>query len=302
MSKMIAKKIAKVSELTREDWLQKRHGGLGGSEIGAACGISPYMSPLVLYMRKVGLYTQEIEDNDAMKAGRKLEPVLSEWFTEETGLKTYQSNFMFRHPEHEWALANIDRFIQEKEGKSGRGVLEIKTASEYVRDDWAREECPNHYLMQLQWYLFVTGLEWGAFAVLIGGNKFKYFFVDRDNDLIAYMLEIGKNFWFNHVIAQIPPQIDGSDSTTEMYKILNPLHSEGFPTLELPAIAMEWAENAQNAKREMDNWETAKKENENKIKDAMKEASEAYAGNHKITWKTDKRGVRPLKIKLDAVK
>ena len=160
MAKMIGKKIAKVSDLTREDWLQMRHGGLGGSEIGSACGISPYQSPLVLYMRKVGLYTQEIEDNDAMKAGRKLEPVLAEWFTEETGLKTYQSNYMFRHPEHTWAIANIDRFIQEREGKSGRGVLEIKTASEYVRDEWAKDECPNHYLMQLQWYLFVTGLEW----------------------------------------------------------------------------------------------------------------------------------------------
>lgn len=82
---------------------------------------------------------------------------------------------------------------------------------------------------------------------------------------------------------------------------MNPLHSEGLPPLELPSIAMEWASEVHEAKEEEERWVLFRKERENKIK-AMCDNSVAFAGPHKISWKTDKRGVRPLKIKLDAVK
>lgn len=66
----------------------------------------------------------------------------------------------------------------------GRGILEIKTASEYLKQDWDDGNIPDYYYVQLQWYLYVTGLQWGYFVTLIGGNKYREYEVIRDEDMI----------------------------------------------------------------------------------------------------------------------
>ena len=76
------------------------------------------------------------------------------------------------HPKYDFMLANVDRLIVgEKVG------LECKTTSEYVKDQWEEDEVPDHYILQCQHYMAVTGYIGWWIAVLIGGNKFRYKYI-----------------------------------------------------------------------------------------------------------------------------
>jgi predicted phage-related endonuclease len=317
----MAKVLVETKGMPKEKWIEWRFKGLGGSDASAVAGANKYKSALVLYMEKVGIYEAK-PAGEAAYWGNQLEDIVAQEFIKryneelrekhsgypdiESGewvsikpARIQKRNAILQHEEYEFMLANVDRFLICP--IRGKGILEVKTASSYVSDEWKGEDVPNAYFIQVQHYLAITGLSYAFIAVLIGGNEFRKYYIPRDEEFIADLIQLEKNFWFNNVLAQIPPAIDGSDSTTEMYKVLYPTHHEG-KTLELMADAIIWAEERENAKKQMDEWENVKKECENKIKSVMADAQEANAGFHRITWKADKRGVRPLKIKLDALK
>ncbi len=52
----------------------------------------------------------------------------------------------------------------------------------------------------------VTGYQGAYIAVLIGGNTFKWKFVERDEELISMLVELESDFW-NHVQDCIPPPL-----------------------------------------------------------------------------------------------
>ncbi len=86
--------------------------------------------------------------------------------------------------------------------------LECKTASEYLSKLFGEEgtdQIPDYYLTQCLWYMKLTGFQVWHLAVLIGGNKFRMYRIERDDDLIESIFKQVKAFWFNHVIADVPP-------------------------------------------------------------------------------------------------
>lgn len=309
--------LIETKDLTKEQWLEYRNKGIGGSDSSAIVGVNKYKSKLVLYMEKVGLYTPVV-DSESAYWGNQLEDVVAQEFIKRYNEKLFEEwnlseiekdfkpakiqrrNAILMHDDYDFLLANLDRLLICP--IRGKGILEVKTASQYVADEWKGEDVPDPYYVQVQHYLGITGYKYAYIAVLIGGNQFRMYYIERDDEFITTLIGLEVDFWNNHVIPQTPPEVDGSDSTREMYKIMNPMHFEGRPPLELPAIAMEWAEGAQQAKDEIKLWTEKKQEYENKLKDAMKDNGEAFAGSHKITWKTAKNNVRSMLIKLDAVK
>jgi predicted phage-related endonuclease len=310
--------LVETKDLSKDEWLEYRKQGIGGSDSSVIAGVNKYKSPLVLYMEKVGLYTQPVE-GEAAYWGNTLEDVVAQEFIKRYNMELFDEfirdggeptkfkkakiqrrNAILMHDVHDFILMNLDRILLCP--RRGKGIVEVKTASQYVADEWKGEDVPNPYYVQVQQYLGISGYKFAYIAVLIGGNQFKMYYIERDDEFIESLFKLECDFWNKHVLPQIPPEVDGHDSTVEMYKLMNPLHFEGRPPLELPAIAMEWAEGAQEAKAELEAWKTRKQECENKLKDAMKDNPEAFAGSHKITWKTSKNGARPMLIKLDAVK
>ena len=104
-------------------------------------------------------------------------------------------------------LANVDRLIVGE-----RIGLECKSASEYLKKDWEGEEDCAYF--QCQHYMAVTGYEAWWIAVLIGGNKFVYKKIERDEDIIQYLINMERDFWLNHVEKDEPPMFDGSEAST----------------------------------------------------------------------------------------
>lgn len=193
------------TETSREEWLAQRKTGIGASEIGAICGVNPYVSPLQIYLEKLNLVGPR-EENDAMKMGVRMEPVIAEMYSEKTG-RALTPGVLTRHPEHHWIFATPDRFVVGEP----RGV-EIKHASMRMASQWGEgsDDAPPSYILQAHWNMIATGLPIWDLTVLIGGENFRIYTLRADAELHARLIEIGREFWFEHVQKQVIPPIDAS--------------------------------------------------------------------------------------------
>ncbi len=208
------KKILDKRKMTESDWQEYRRTqkGIGGSDIGIILGLNPYKSKFELWLEKTGQTEPPEIDNQFVEWGNLLEPVIRKKFSDETGFKVNKNNFVLQHDTHEFMIANIDGEVQDP-AFSGKGILEIKTASAHMKKEWDNG-CPIHYMAQLQWYFGVTDAEYGYICVLIGGNDFRYFLVHRDDYIIDKMISEADRFT-KQVNLRMPPEIGGSDTETK---------------------------------------------------------------------------------------
>lgn len=266
--------------MTREEWLEARRKGIGGSDAAAVCGLNPYKSPLEVYLEKIGEIDSP-EDNDAMYWGRKLEDIVAREFSERTGLKVRRVNSILTHKEFPFILGNLDRIIIAN--NEGPGVLECKTSSAYSLKNWG-EEVPPMYQLQVQHYLAVTGYKYGYVAVLIGGRVFRYFRVDRDEDLIANLIKIESDFWHNHVLAGVMPEPDGNENTSKLLSKLYPESNGKAIVLKNPETKslLERYFDLEQQEKEI---KTQKDEVVNKLKSFMQDNELALCDGYKISWK-----------------
>jgi len=212
---MSAVKLVSTKEMSREEWLQWRNRGIGSSDAPVAVGMSRYQSPLELWMVKTGRKIQEdISNKEAVFWGTTLEPIVANVYAEKTGKKVRRVNSILQHPEHPFMLANLDRIVE------GGGVLEIKTAGLRSQGQW-EEGVPLAYQIQVLHQLAVTGKAWADVAVLIGGQEFRIYRVERDEERIAQLVDLEKTFW-GHVERDTPPQVDGSASSHRALALLYP--------------------------------------------------------------------------------
>lgn len=277
---MQAQVLAMTSEMSRDEWLKARKAGIGGSDAAAIAGLNKWKSPVAVFLEKTGKSPEIDLTSEAAHFGNVLEEVVAQEFSRRTGLKVRRRNAILKHPEHSFMLANVDRLIVGvKEG------LECKTASEYLKGEWEGEEVPASYLIQCQHYMAVTGYSAWWIAVLIGGNKFVYKRIERDEELIQQLINIETDFWTNHVEANVPPMFDGSESSTELLKTLYPESVDGTE-VELPDETGKLLDALDQLSGELKDLETRKKEYENQIKALMGETEKAFVGDRIVTWKT----------------
>lgn len=276
---MSADILVKTSGLSHEEWLAWRNKGIGGSDIAILLGISRYKSPMSLYLEKAGLKEpDDLSDNEAVYWGNVLEEVVAQEFSSRTGMKVRKRNAILKHPEHEWALANVDRLIIGK-----REGLECKTTNEYKKGEWSTEQVPDEYFLQCQWYMAVTGfLKWHI-AVLIGGNKFKHFEIERDEELIESLLQRAGVFWNEHVKLQNPPAWDGSDDASDLLKSLYPQEMKGTQ-VELPPRFETKAVRYDELKVQADDLKKEMEQIKQEIQETMGDHEVGYIGDRKVKW------------------
>lgn len=274
--------IKSTKDMSRLEWLQLRKQGIGGSDAGAILGISRWKSPFNVYMDKIEPVVTEDEDNQSEAAywGTELEDMVAREFTKRTGKKVRKKNQMLRHDEHEFMIANLDRDVVGE-----KAFLECKTVGAYGEKEWKDDEVPASYLTQVQHYMAVTGDEKCYMAVLIGGQKFIWKEIQRDQELIDMIIAAEKYFWENHVQKGIPPALDGSSAAEEFLKEKYAI-SDPEQTIELKSDYAKRIPNLLEIKARIKELQEKEKEIENNIKDEMKKAEVAYAPGFQITWKT----------------
>lgn len=178
---------------------------LGGSDAAAILGISPWRSPLQVWLDKTQPAMPEITDPSrlaVLNRGKRMEPYVLDLLQEETGLIVVRRNERYIDPEFGFMACEID-------GESDAGEnIEIKTVSPFKAKEWGEEQTdaiPVHYTAQAMHGLMVTGRDVCVFGVLIGGDDFRIYRVERDEETIAAMREKEVRFWRENIEAMVPP-------------------------------------------------------------------------------------------------
>lgn len=175
--------------MTNEMWLKCREHGpkgnieytVGGSDVATIFGLSPWTTPLDLWMVKKGRMKPKSPPNpDQLAMGHMLEPIAAHFYAQRTGNTVTDDNYLYQHATLEYALANIDRRYTRKEDGEG-GVLECKSLTYHKAADWADGAIPIYYELQLRYYLAVLDEKHGAFSALWGNNP--------ENDLATPHIE-----------------------------------------------------------------------------------------------------------------
>lgn len=166
---------------------------IGSSDIAAVLGISPYCSPVELYLRKRG-EADEQSDNPVLRRGRRLEPYVADMYADETGRILMPAVPVIGI--EPWMRASPDRYSDSI--TDGLRVLEIKTANPFTRRDWGdagTDQVPVYYTAQVQWQLMVTGYAKADLAALIGLDDFRVYTIEADAEIQRSMLERAREFW-----------------------------------------------------------------------------------------------------------
>lgn len=272
--------IAKTNALTHEQWLKIRQGGIGGSDAGAICGLNPWKTPLALYLEKTAETVVETPDNEAMYWGRTLEPVLRQEFAKRSGLKVEEVPLVFQSKEHPCMIANIDGIAHEEDGTVS--LVEIKTVSQFAAKEW-ENGLPASYYIQVQHYLAVCNLAKAYVVRLIGGNNFDWITVERDEEAIAALIKMEEDFWYNHVLKRVEPEVNEHDADT-----LASMYPNSTKTsVILPEAADGIIEEYLRLKQQEDELKAFKTAFENDLKAMLKDAEcgKTPAG-HSVSWKS----------------
>ena len=274
----------------RNIWLIERRGGIGGSDVPAVLGISPYASPYMVWADKLGLIP-EMEFTEAMRQGVDLEAYVSRRFCDETGLRAHRKNKIIRNLAYPYSLANIDRRIVGE-----RAGLEIKTCSPFRLPDFKDDEFPPEYLAQCLHYLAVTGWNRWYLAVLIFGTEFKIYQIERA-DYLVDIEEVQRHvndFWTNYVIPKVAPPPDGAPATGAAITSIYNAAVEG--SVDLSGMEQHFIEISILSEKQKV-LEKEKERHKQSIKIAMGENTRAECSAWVANWKPRKDGVRVFTIK-----
>ena len=285
-----ALRLVSTTNLDREQWLTVRKGGIGSSDAAAAVGLNPYKSQLALWLEKTGrdAAMPQVDANDDSTPvfwGTILEPIVATQYTKRTGLKVRKVNAVLQHsdPDLRWMMANLDR---EVVGSAEVQILECKTAGINGARLW-KDGVPEYVQLQVMHQLAVTGKQAADVAVLIGGQDLEIHRIERDEKMIANLIELERRFW-QYVIDDIPPPADGSDSADQALRCLYP--QDNGRTLDLsgnPALSVAYVE-LKALKQTISKQQQREAELKQLLQQAMGDVSRATFAGGQITWKRSK--------------
>jgi predicted phage-related endonuclease len=222
------------------------------------------------------------DPSEAMEWGLALEDaILTRWAARERFI-VLDRNQGWRHPVYEWARATPDALLYEGLDANADpwAVVDVKNVRSGA-DEWDRgETVPPYIVAQVQWQMFVTGLDRGFVVALIGGNRLHVHELAADPTVHAEMFQVARDWWASHVVAGEPPQVEAADNA--LLASLWPTSVEKAVEVD-PVLVAELRAARAGAKVA----EARKDEAEARLKAALGDADTAVCdGRVAATWRT----------------
>jgi len=272
--------------MDRASWLTQRRQGIGGSDVAAILGVSPWTSPFDVWLDKTGRIESQPDETPAQRRGRLLEDAVARWYAEDSGHAVAAGSSCVG-PEP-WILGNTDRTVPDL-----GAVLECKTARS--ADGWgesgadvtmreAHTVVPVSYALQVAWYLEATGLDRAEVAVLVmTTDDFRRYTLRRDRDFGAALVDRCRAWWTAHVVADLAPPIEGTDTAhawllAEHPSDLQPMRPADEAEAALMAELRAAGEAADAADKRRSTAEAA-------VKQAIGDGEGLWADGARVTWK-----------------
>jgi len=194
---------------------------LGGSDIGAILGLSPYRSAVDVWLEK----TQRVHsqaDNLVLRFGKFAEDFVAQEYERATGLRTHIDQSPLVHEQHHYLMGHVDRWVIDSAStQTPIRILECKTTHPQQAHLWGEpgtDQVPMAYFVQCAWYMMLADAPSCDIAVLIGNNDFRIYTLHQDNDLKELLLETAIHFWHDHVIADIAPPPKSEEDCRQLYR------------------------------------------------------------------------------------
>ena len=207
--------------MNNQEWLDLRKSGIGGSDASAILGLSPWKSPMDIWLDKKGLLEEAPDPKrDAMREfGLEAEPFIARKYEEQTGRKLRKIlhsivrgkilHGIVRDSQCDFLLGSPDRLVV------GEPIgVELKTENIF-QDNFGEpgtDQVPMHYLVQCAWYMMLTAYPEWHIALLRGDRQVAIYVIKRDLELEQTIRERCISWWNTHIIGDIPPDIDGSNA------------------------------------------------------------------------------------------
>lgn len=198
--------------LNNQDFAHNRSKCLGGSDIGAVLGLSPYRSAMDVWLEKTGQITQHA-DSLPLRFGQFAEAFVASEYAQLTQTTVKEPSHAFIHNTHPFLQGHVDRLVYPSscnDLSTPIKILECKTANPFRQQDWGEvgtDEIPLTYLVQCLWYLMLTDLTQADLAVLFGNHDFRIYTIHRDAPLETLILQQAIHFWEEQVLTHTPPPI-----------------------------------------------------------------------------------------------
>lgn len=207
-----------------EDWhrLRNEPGAIGGSDIGAIAGLSPWESAITKWAKKTGQISDQLKPSMSMKIGTKLEEPILELFADEHPELEIWTTGTWANKDLDWARANPDGLYKTANGEWG--IIEVK----FSRDYWS--EVPQHYRSQVLWYMQVFGIK-QAKLVALAGSSYQEYDIEWDEFEAQSLLAAAERFR-KAVLEFKMPEWDGSANTFETVRAMNPNIEDGEVDLD----------------------------------------------------------------------
>lgn len=267
--------------MTHDEWLLDRRRGIGGSDVATILGLNKWKSAYQLWLEKTGQVDLEHTESEPAYWGNVLEEIVAKEFQERTGKRVIRRNQVFEHPLYPFLRANIDRWVIGE-----NAILECKTANQYLSKDWEGEEIPTSYLCQVQHYMNVLNADKAYIAVLIGGQKFVWKEIQRDQELIDMIQNRLIDFWETNIVEGIEPVVDGSEATSSF--LAEKYAAEGTEEITLSSEFNEMIQYRNQLKEDEKIIKDKISETENQIKNELgkRNAVIGITSNFVVSWKT----------------
>ena len=194
-------------------WLEERRKGIGGSDVAAILGLSPWKTAFQVYQEK----RKEVEDwhgNNSTDWGNRMEPAIRQWYSDTTGRSVRLPEKIIYHDKHPFMLASLDGFTDD-----GR-IVEIKTARSGKQ--WGEpgtNQIPDYYAVQVHHYMIVTGFEVTDIPVSIAGGSPELYEVPADKEITDMIIEAEANFWQRVVNGNPPDPVTYADAVARFGQI-----------------------------------------------------------------------------------
>jgi putative phage-type endonuclease len=205
--------LAYTKDMSEPEWLKVRMNGVGGSDVGSIAGVSPWGTPLSVYLSKDETCTVDKKVGRAAQWGKWMEDDVARDAAARLGFDSRRVNAVLQHPERPWMLANIDRFIYEpfKAIHEIKVIVSRERAGEIIKsvEDGKPTPLPEHEA-QVRWYMAVTGIDKAIITYEMAYADPIDITIERDLEIEAHLIQICESFW-QLVQDKTPPAMDGSD-------------------------------------------------------------------------------------------
>lgn len=219
--------------LTQEQ-LEFRRSGITATDMTKIAGVSPYGGPQDVLDDKRGLEAPFIE-TERVKWGNILEGPVRADYEQRHGVRVLVPGTV-RHHSDEWCIATPDGVVYPGPMTAAAGPThgwECKTHTIWLQDEYGdpgTDEVPAWELIQCAWNMRATDLPSWDLTAFIDGVPRDYHLL-RDAELEETLVDMGRSFWFEHVVGGEDLEPDGSESYTRGLKRRFPKHtSDAFVT------------------------------------------------------------------------